>query len=124
MASGRSSAAVPPQPCAIKIVGSFLPAEAFGAKTSADMRVPSLMMLARRKEMSSGGVKEAVCAKAVSEKMGRRIERQRMACDSITSARGGLRGRRRLESLPHNSGVEYLTMYCRSLAALSLLLGA
>jgi len=68
MASGRSSAAVPPQPCAIKMVGSFLPAEAFGAKTSADIRVPSLMMLARRNEMSSGGANGAVCAHAAMEK--------------------------------------------------------
>ena len=49
-----SAAAVPPQPWLMTIVGSFSPSELFGAKTSAAMRVPSLMMSAVRKVTSSG----------------------------------------------------------------------
>src|ERR1017187_3730761 len=67
------------------MVDSFLSAEAFGAKTSADIRVPSLMMLARRKEMSSGGANGAFCAQADVESA--IMRNQRMASDSITNWR-------------------------------------
>src|SRR5262249_33432623 len=54
MASRRNIAAVPPQPWLMTIVGSFSLWTCFGANTSAAMRVPSLMMSAVRKDISSG----------------------------------------------------------------------
>ena len=98
MASGRSRAAVPPQPCAIKMVGRFLPAEALGAKTSAYIRVPSLTMLARRKAISSGGVKGAVCARAATQNA---IERNQRMAGILTWMAGVPTRPAQAASLPH-----------------------